>query len=172
MRAVAMTAAFLFASACLVGIDESKLSEADGGARRDTNGDSDSGADSAADVGTVEAAVRPLPVRCGNTECAPPKGVCCSASFGDTDYRLGECDTASSCKTGDYFTCLSELNCVAGRLCCVVRLAGGGFTRSECLETCDDQREALCDPLGDAGCPPGKVCGVSASFPDLFECHK
>ncbi len=113
---------------------------------------------------------RPLPVRCNSGTCSPPKSVCCTVTYNDTDYRNGTCETSADCQTDDYFACQSELNCALGRVCCVVRLPDGEFTQTECAEKCVGD-EALCEPNQSGGCPAGKLCAPSKSFPKLFDCQ-
>jgi hypothetical protein len=155
----------VLASACFVTIDESRLF-ADASAESGTP---------ASDAGATDAAVGPVLVPCGDGGCAPPIGVCCASTYGDTDYRRGACSTGDRCATGDYFRCTRGHDCQypgsAGPLCCVVRLTGGAFTQTVCASDCDGG-DVLCAEGDEASCPAGHACTASLEFPVLFECAK
>lgn len=163
--AIGLTAAF---GGCFVGIDEGLL---------DASGDASSAqSDSAASHDAGDAAAY-LGVPCGDAPCAPPVSVCCSSTFGDTDYRRGSCTTRDTCKTGDFMACTAASDCrypgAAGPYCCVIRLPGGAYTQTACSAACDggaDASNVLCTEGDDTTCPPGSICRASLEFPLLFSC--
>ena len=163
VASIAIAAATAFGG-CFVGIDEGLL---DAGAHSDGASSHDAGAEATAYLG----------IPCGDAACAPPVSVCCSASFGDTDYRRGACSTRDACKTGDFMACTAASDCrypgAAGPLCCVIRLPGGAYTQTACSSGCDagpDPSNALCTEGDDTTCPSGSVCRASLEFPVLFSC--
>jgi len=145
---------------CFADIDESRIPGANG---------SDAAAPD--DASSADAARSGVPCGAG-ASCAPPVSVCCTDTFGDTDYRNGACATRNACSTGDYFACLDDRDCryagSAGAYCCVVRLKGGAFTQTACQSDCGSA-DVLCTP-GGLACPSAKVCRASLEFPVLFTC--
>jgi hypothetical protein len=165
---------------CFVDIDESLLNPeagADGtldapdtaSDAGDAGNTGDAAGDGSADADVLDVY---LGVPCGDGPCAPPVSVCCATSFGDPDYRRGECSTRNDCQTGDYFACTNGRDCAytgsAGPRCCIVRLPGGAWTQTACMDACD--AGALCGPSEPLACPAGQTCRASLDFPVLFEC--
>jgi hypothetical protein len=150
--------AFAVDAGCFAAIDESRIPGANGGDA--------AAAQDASNVGAY------LGVPCGTVACTPPVSVCCTDTFGDTDYRKGSCSTRDNCGTGDYFACVDDRDCryagSAGPYCCVVRLKGGAFTQTACQSDCGTA-DVLCSPGGIA-CPSAEVCRASLEFPVLFTC--
>ena len=159
--------------ACLVDVDESLLDKAD--ARSDAPAGADASPEASADGAAQEAgtpdAYAGMP--CGAGHCLPPDQVCCTATFSNPDRRLGSCSHAADCETGDYWECMTPLDCAhAGRppVCCANQFSGGGFSKALCQTSCAANATILCDPSAPS-CTPPASCLPSPTFVDQYECR-